>query len=557
MDDKPLKILLIEDNPEDIVLIREILAQDESLTPRFHFEYAHRLDAGLEMIRKGGIDCVVLDLSLPDSRGLETLTRLQAQSSDVPVVVLTDDQDEGHGIEAVSRGAQDYLNKVHLNHYVFVRAVLHAVERAKIRTELNMVTNQLLSTNLRLEKLALLDPLTELLNRRGLQEALSREIQFATRDSSELIAVILDLDDFKQINDALGHAVGDVVLKEVAHKIKNTLKVTDYVARVGGDEFLALMPQTRLAEGIQAAQKLRLAISDLPIMLSLKEASKITASLGLVVVSDELVSIDELIAKAHQALDKSKKRGKNRLSYGSAHGEKDLDNPLSEIFASLRRGDRYRVVKQPIFNLLNGDMTGYEFLSRLEIEGYEMPDDFFRLCLENNILTIVDYHCLKNCIATGQKLPAGLRRHLNIFPSTVLDIADEIVKAFPKDAPRGSYCIEISEQQIIGDPAYLIEPVNRFKKQGILIAIDDVGFGRSCLESLIGLEPDVIKIDKRYVNGISKNIKSAQALKRILKVTDALGAEVVAEGIEQRDDLDILKDLGVKFGQGYLLGRPS
>lgn len=561
MEQKKINILLIEDNPEDILLIRELLAEKDSFTPNFRFDYAHRLDKGLEMLRKGSFDVVCLDLSLPDSRGIDTLTRLQDQFRDIPVVVLTDLNDESHGLEAVSKGAQDYIDKVHLNHYVFTRAILHAVERHKIRADLSVVTNDLLVANVRLERLALLDPLTELLNRRGLQEALSREIQFAQHDESDLVATLIDLDDFKHINDALGHAVGDVIIKEIAHKIKSMLRVTDYVARVGGDEFLVLMPQTRLAEGIQVAQKLRLAISDLPIMLSLRDTSKITASLGLLIVTDELVSIDELLAKAHLALEKSKKRGKNRISYGL--GSKDTvpedapSHPLTDIFASLRRGDRYRVVKQPIFDLINNVTTGYEFLSRLEIEGFEMPDDFFRLCLENNILTIVDYHCLKNCITHGSQLPAGMRKHLNLFPSTIIDISEELTKAFPASAPPGTFCIEISEQQIIGDPAYLIEPVNRFKKQGILIAIDDVGFGRSCLESLIGLEPDIIKIDKRWVNGIANNDKSALSLKRLLKVTEALGAEVVAEGIELPEDLELLKQLGVKYGQGYLLGRPN
>lgn len=562
MDHKKINILLIEDNPDDILLIRELLSERDSFAPEFRFDYAHRLDKGLEQLRKGGYDVVVLDLSLPDSRGMDTLLRLQAQFNAMPVVVLTDMNDERHGLEAVSKGAQDYISKAHLNHYVFTRAVLHAVERHKISSELSAVTNELLTANVRLERLALVDPLTELLNRRGLQEALSREIQFARHDESDLVAVLMDLDDFKHINDALGHAVGDVIIKEVAHKIKGTLRATDYVARVGGDEFLALMPQTRLAEGIQIAQKLRLAVSDLPIMLSLRDTSKITTSLGLLMVTDEMVSIDELLAKAHLALEKSKKRGKNRLSYGLGGPKDDAiqegnSHPLTDIFASLRRGDRYRVVKQPIFRLATNEKTGYEFLSRLEIEGFEMPDDFFRLCLENNILTIVDYHCLKNCISRGQQLPPNLRKHLNLFPSTIIDISEELMKAFPANAVPGTYCIEISEQQIIGDPAYLIEPVNRFKKQGILIAIDDVGFGRSCLESLIGLEPDIIKIDKRWVNGIAKNDKSAVSLKRLLKVTEALGAEVVAEGIEYQEDLDLLKELGVEFGQGYLLGRPD
>ncbi len=561
MDIKRIHILLIEDNPDDIVLLKEILAQENGTAPKFKFDYAHRLKDGLDCLKRGGIDIVVLDLTLPDSQGMDTLVKVQSQTISVPVVVLTDLNDEVRALEAVSKGAQDYVFKSHLSSYVFVRTILHAIERHKIKAELDTVTSKLLATNIRLEQLAFLDPLTELLNRRGLQEAIFREFQLAKRDESDLIGVIFDLDDFKKVNDALGHAVGDVILKEIARKIKASLRVTDYVARIGGDEFLILMPQTKTAEGIQVAQKLRLLISESTLSLPLKDDFKITASFGLLPVTEEVVSIDELIAKAHLSLLQSKERGKNRISYGISEKKESVPeegtHTLADVLEAIRKVERYIVLKQPIFNLVNGQKVGYEFLSRLNVKGFEMPDDFFRLCLENNILTIVDYQCLKNCIIAGAALPPEMQRHVNLFPSTIIDISEQILRVFPRDLPVGTYCIEISEQQIIGDPAYLSAPIHEFKKIGIHIAIDDVGFGRSCLESLIVLEPDIIKIDKRWVNGIFTNPWCVKSLKRLLKVAEALGAKVVAEGIENQGDLDLLKELGVKYGQGYLLGRPS
>ncbi len=120
-----------------------------------------------------------------------------------------------------------------------------------------------------------------------------------------------------------------------------------------------------------------------------------------------------------------------------------------------------------------------------------------------------------------------------------------------------SYCVEISEQQIIGDPSYLLEPVKQLRKAGVLIAIDDLGFGRSCLESLILLEPDIVKIDKRCVTGITEEHANMRSLKRLLRMATSLGAEVVAEGVESKSDLTVLTDLGVSSAQGYFLGRPT
>ena len=119
------------------------------------------------------------------------------------------------------------------------------------------------------------------------------------------------------------------------------------------------------------------------------------------------------------------------------------------------------------------------------------------------------------------------------------------------------YCIEISEQQIIGEPSYLARTVKAFKDHGVQIAIDDVGFGRSCLESLVLLEPDIVKIDKKWVMGIKEDDTRRRSLQRILKVSSVLGCEVVAEGIETPDELEVLKDLGVLYGQGYLFGHPA
>ncbi len=549
MTHERLRILLVEDDEEDALLIRKML--ETAANGSVALECMTDMRQAIERLPRGDIDLVLLDLFLPDSDGLHTLQDLQAKAPDVPIIVITNLDDQSAALEAVNHGAQDYLVKGELNGSFFLRTIRHAIERQRIRIQLN-------ETNARLEQLALIDPLTNLLNRRGLQQILSGHFQ-RSRMGSDTLALLVDLDDFKLINDTLGHAVGDVVLKEIAQRVKSSLRATDHAARIGGDEFLLLLPETRMAEGIRVAEKVRLAIAGSPIVLSTTASpAKVTASLGLVVVNPSISSIDELLVATHAALAKSKRAGKNQVSY-EMRETRGFAQPNLRLIQSQLLETPFRTLQHSIYNLYDGTVVGCEFLSRSLVHHFEQPDDFFRVSLENNILTSVDHECFKTCLNASQSIPGHVRRHFNLFPSTLLDIPTEHliqeIKAVQKNATP--CCIEISEQQIIGDPSYLVGPVEALKEAGILIAVDDVGFGRSCFESLILLEPNIIKIDKGCVTNVAKDKARARSLSRILNVAKVLETEVIAEGIESEEDLNVLKQLGVTFGQGFFLDKPS
>lgn len=560
MKPERVRILLIEDDPEDVLLIREFLSRADGAIGAFELETANQLETGLERLARGKFDVALLDLSLPDGRGLETISRACLESVQTPLIVLTSSNDEQLALEAVSRGAQDYLVKKQVNPSVLARAVRYAIERHRLKRELIGTAEKLKRANEKLEELVFIDPLTELLNRRGLELVLAHEIAAMKREGSELFTLILDLDDFKKINDVLGHSVGDVVLKEVADKIRSGLRKTDQACRIGGDEFMILLSQTRYAEAIRTAERLRVSIAGAPVVLSQGEI-RVTTSIGLVPVSQSIFSLDELIARADVLLQQSKRRGKNQISFRGgldAPMKTDDEALLSEVLAALRRGDRFHSVKQPIVNLENLRTIGYEFLSRFSFEGFEMPDTFFPLCYERNILNHVDLHCFRRCLADAGHLSDGMKRHFNLFPSTLLSVSREMLLGqFGEPGHSGNSCIEISEQQIIGDPWNLEGLVRSLKKSGVMIAIDDVGFGKSCLESLVILQPDIIKIDKKCVLGIAHDPSRMTLLRRLLKAVRTVSFQIVAEGIETEDDLKALLDLGVKYGQGFFLGRPD
>ena len=186
-----------------------------------------------------------------------------------------------------------------------------------------------------------------------------------------------------------------------------------------------------------------------------------------------------------------------------------------------------------------------------------MPSEFFRIATESDMLTEVDLTCAAVCMQEAAERKLSGRLHVNLFPSTLLDSDPErLLSIFPEKRNGETYCVEISEQQFIGDPGELKQSLSVLKDAGVLIAVDDVGFGRTSLETLLVLEPDIIKIDRHYIAGVADDRVKSHRLERMVDAVGKLGAELVAEGVESRKDLEVLSGLELPFVQGYLWGRP-
>ena len=436
----------------------------------------------------------------------------------------------------------------------------HQMETAILEETQRSLTAQIEDLKTKLDRFSIIDPLTELPNRRGLERILGREVNRAQRGGTQLVAIVLNCDDFKRINETLGHAVGDVALKEMVERITTTLRPSDFVARIGGDEFVVLLTDTQYAEAKLIAERVRLCVAESPIRNS-NDNIFMTASLGVAALPYETTSVEELLTMTRHALKMSKDSGKNRVSESVVPQIKNglgVINEGDNIVDVLREGDCFRAAKHPIVRLEDEHRVGYELLVRGPVGPFAMPYDFFRVAIENNILTRVDLLCLKTVVSAAQELERGSRFDVNLFPSTIIDTPIErLISMFPIEKGLGQFCVEISEQQFIGDPSYLKEHTAALQKAGVLVAIDDVGFGRSSLESLILLEPDVVKVDIKYVAGISADLQKQRLLRRLIGVVDALGAELIAEGVETREDLEVVKSMGVKYAQGYFWGYPS
>jgi diguanylate cyclase (GGDEF)-like protein len=244
--DLPIHILLVEDNPGDAFLLQEALA--DVTRAQFNLIHVSRLGDALQQLEQELIDVILLDLSLPDSHGVDTFFTLHAHQAHIPIIVLTSLADEMHALRVVGSGGQDYLVKGQIDGQALMRTIRYAIERHRVQHQLQM--------------LSLTDDLTGLHNRRGFFTRASRQIKLADRHNSTLLVIYADVDGLKRINDTLGHDTGSQVLLDAAQVLNATFRETDVISRFGGDEFVILAVDAGPGESAAVVSRLQASILD-------------------------------------------------------------------------------------------------------------------------------------------------------------------------------------------------------------------------------------------------------------------------------------------------------
>ena len=552
MADRPVRRLLFVN--EDAALARRV-GELVSATRAGGWRLAHHshLKDALVHLTVGDPDLVLVGPAPADSDQLGAVRRLCAAGPELPVVAVIRGRGARTRREVLEAGAMECLDTEDLNPELWGRTLDYCRREVEVNRELARVTA-------RLDWLTHMDGLTDLMNRKGLERSMMDELARCRRCGGELMMVLVDLDGFNGVNSTLGHGVGDLVLVNAARRMTEAVRDGDLVGRCGTDRFVVLLPGAVPGDAETVAEMIRLGISRDAIKAG-DHTITTTASLAVIAIAPDALSFDEVLARAHYTLLRSKASGGNRVAVGSGPHSLEQLEPLPaepDTVRDLLRGDVLEVVAQPIVNLVDGRIVSHEMLIRGPQGPLHRPDDLFRFCQEQDILQALDLRCLKQCVATARA--GGLSRyHVNIMPATLLQTpVTELVRVLRGgNGSRGRCVLEISEQQLLGDPSVLVGPVRDLQAAGLQIAIDDVGFGNSCLEGLVMLQPQVMKIDKRMIKGLDDDADLRRSLNRLLLVAEALGAEVVAEGIETIAEHDVLLELGVRLGQGFLFGKPE
>jgi diguanylate cyclase (GGDEF)-like protein/PAS domain S-box-containing protein len=411
------------------------------------------------------------------------------------------------------------------------------------------------------------DPVTDLANRALFADRVGHALRSTVRRGSSIAVMFIDLDDFKTINDSLGHQAGDAVLFEVARRLERTIRPADTVARFGGDEFAVLLDGV---EGSDEAAMIADRLLDEVESPHLIEGQQVypRASLGICMSDQDLLSqdADELLRNADVAMYMAKRdrSGRYRLFEPAMH-ERVVER--LELRAELQQAlgtDQLEVYYQPVVRLTAGNDYGIEALLRWHhpVRGMMAPAQFIPLAEETGLIVPIGAWVLQKACAEAVKLqrryplPEPLRMSVNLSVKQLQSdsVVDDVKRALDDTGlDPASLVLEVTETVMLADADMAVTRLHELKALGVRIAMDDFGTGYSSLSYLSRLPVDILKMDRSFLGG---SIDDSGLAAAIMAIGERLGLEVVAEGIERPDQIDSLQNLGFELGQGFLFGRP-
>ncbi len=412
------------------------------------------------------------------------------------------------------------------------------------------------------------DELTGLANRALFTNRVEQALLRASRSAQRTAVLFLDLDDFKEINDSLGHAAGDSLLKQGADRLRACLRAGDTACRLGGDEFAVLLEgcQDDGEEAMHVAERIANAFAR-PFDLEEREAF-CTASIGVVVSSGSEAG-DDLLRHADLAMYLAKKRGKARVERFAPHMHEEVVERL-DLLADLRYAierDELQLEYQPIVDLDTRQVSGLETLVRWDHprRGRIPPADFIPIAEQSGLIVAIGRWVLLHACAHARHwsrslpelLPVTVTVNLSARQLGDANLIDDVANALRvAGLRRDQLVLELTESTLLANSEETVGILTGLKALGVRLAIDDFGTGYSSLSYLHRFPVDVLKIDKSFVDGVDGGPGATALASAVIALGNSLGLRTVAEGIESEAQFTVLSDLGCKFGQGFLFSHP-
>ncbi|WP_232240667.1 EAL domain-containing protein, partial [Kutzneria sp. 744] len=421
----------------------------------------------------------------------------------------------------------------------------------------------------RLVRQALHDPLTGLPNRTLLMDRLRQVLARADRHPELTAVLFIDLDGFKDVNDSLGHDVGDEVLTEVGRRLQEHIRPLDTVARLGGDEFVVLCQDLASEQNVvEISERLAGVLSE-PVVVDSYEVV-VTASVGIALANGHNPAPEDLLREADAAMYGAKTRGKNRCEIFDAGLQERAVDRIA-IASALRQGlrdDRFVLHFQPVVDMVTGDTVAVESLVRLDDpdRGLLAPDTFIQVAEDSGLIVPIGTSVLEQACRklmswrSSGAAPAGLRTAVNLSArqATRPDLAATIEHALAESGlePSG-LTLELTETVLMEADAATLRQLERIRELGVGLGIDDFGTGYSSLTYLKRLPVSFVKIDRSFVAGLVTDPSDREIVTAVIRLGQALGLTTIAEGVEEPAQFEMLRALGCDQAQGYLLGRPK
>jgi diguanylate cyclase (GGDEF)-like protein len=543
-----MRLLLIDDDELDRLAV--IRALKKSTTPHEICECANAAD-GLRKSAEENFDVILLDYRLPDMDGLAVLRQLRSGNfAEVAVVMLSSIEDDAVAEQCFEAGAQDFMLK----------------DEAKQRYE---IERALQNSHDQLRILAERDPLTGLSNRRGFDLALRAAIAHAKRNRESIALVLIDLDDFKTVNDTLGHEAGDKLLVELSVRLREMVRDSDFICRLGGDEFLILATSVQKEEQIALlVERLNNALHN-PIRINGTDIL-VTASIGVALLGQRADNADELFKCADIAMYRAKQNGRNQSHFYNEQLDALVKHKAKiklDLYKALTENE-FKLYYQVKINAADGSIGGAEALVRWQHPelGLLMPNDFISIAEDCGLIVRLGVWILREaCRQMNEwrsRIPAAAQLPNVSVNLSAIQIRNhhflaEVKKALADFQLQPQHIeLEITENALIRDSGLAGELLNTLSHMGIHIALDDFGTGYSSIQHLKAFPIDVLKIDKEFVSSIGRDASHEKLLTAIIKFAKALDLIVVAEGIETRDQAHFCHEAGCDMLQGYFYSRP-
>ncbi|HKY90838.1 MAG TPA: diguanylate cyclase [Nevskiaceae bacterium] len=541
-----MKLLLVEDVLAYARALRALLSGGDDGVTVHHVE---TLGQALAELAREPYDCVLLDLHLPDTEGIEAVDRLRAQDKATALVVLTGIDDRELALEALRRGAQEYAVKGEQEPEDLLRIIRHAIER-------NRVVAALHEQREREVWAAQHDAVTALPNRMLLAQHARDLLDGAARNGHQGALIYFDLDGFKGVNDLHGHETGDKVLAAVAQGLLESVQMPDLVARVGGDEFVVML--ANVADGAEAEAVAGRIVRRVGSLRQIGNATvTIGASAGVALYPLHGERLEDLVSRADTAMYAAKRAGKNTVR---VFGARD---------ATYRRstdpeGGHYSLTYQPWLQTANERVAGIEALLMSPMSG-ESAAELLDASERRGELGTLGQWVLRRALRQWRDwrdagfLPARLAINVTAaelrdesFATSRLDVLAEL------DVPLNVLQLEISEDVLIDADERVLAVLARLRGQGVRIVADNVGRTQASLMRLARIPLDGYKLHLKLVPALARGDRAARAVAiGVIASAEALGIACTAVGVESASDLQACRELGFPYVQGYWVGRPQ
>ncbi len=544
-DNSTIKVLLVEDNPADARLVKEMLADADG--GQFYIIHVTSLGAAFERLAEEQFATLLLDLSLPDSFGIDAITQLQREAPKLPIVVLSGLNDETLSINAVKAGAQDYIVKGWGNSHTLTRALRYAIERKYTEEQLIYLAQH--------------DHLTELPNRALFQQRLTRAIEHARHNHRPVALMLLDIDHFKVINDTLGHEAGDQLLMAIGQRFRHCVRSRDTVARLGGDEFTIILEEISSHRDVANVAKNILKILEKPFLLT-GQKIEISTSIGIALYPEDGAAENVLLRNVDIALYQAKAKGRNNVQFYEMPVH-DSRSPYECMVSDLPKAIDHAQIKlyyQPLLDIVNDRTVGIEALLRWQHPqlGLLSAKEIVPVIKQTKLSATLDEWVLRNACSqlkawqlmgiSPLKLTVNISierfQHENFFES---------LSAILNETGLNADCLqlEFSGSSFLEIVNKNPTTTNRLRDIGVHLSIDGFGQDQIPVGQLRRLPLDLIKLDRSFIQENTSDQAGCQFIAAVIALGHSLNLKVAATGVETLDCLNALQVYGCDEVQGY------